>query len=601
LSSEFFIFQRTDWAFAQSVFFAHRQITHNAHPWGYFVSDSFFNKRYLGDDQPLETKAREILLRARRTCLAEIESGPIPIPMKTRYLAGAHLDVVLIVSLFIFLSAPAMAQSRPLHVNAGQVIGRIRSFQGVNGPPTPVMEGLPNLVEQYKDLRIDMVRTHDFMGPTEIDSRYTNDDPMLTWLVPDTQQRAKLVVAGNASIIFPDWSKDPEKPESYRFGPTDNVIQAIRQTGAEVYYRIGRSFGANRNPPADFDKFADIVKHIAMHYNQGWDGGFHDNIRYWEFWNEPEFFWTGTPQQFYSLYEKTARALKSVDPNLKVGGDAKALPMQGGPYREGFLDYCAAHKVPLDFYSWHTYADFSADPYDAVRIGKQLRSLLDARGFTNAESILSEWNLSADFTEDEKQVLRGAVNAAYVGAVMIYLQDSSINRAEFYRGDATWMGLFGLHGEYFKTAYTFKAMAAMLDTPERLALTGNGTFGFAALAGRSADKKTVQVVISNYQIPPGYKPHAMPTPAAVQALLNTDLSNLKVLPRRTGIGKNPSGYTLTIDHLPWGNASFTVKRFRITGTQDLALVQLKTAKGGKLEISNPLPPPAVELIVLQRR
>jgi hypothetical protein len=54
------------------------------------------------------------------------------------------------------------------------------------------------------------------------------------------------------------------------------------------------------------------------------------------------------------LYEKIARALKSVDPTLKSGGGAKAFPYDGGPYLEGFLDYCAAHKLPLDFYSWHT-------------------------------------------------------------------------------------------------------------------------------------------------------------------------------------------------------------------------------------------------------
>ena len=514
--------------------------------------------------------------------------------MKYRYSA-------VCLGLSLFLCLPAAAQPAPLHVDAGTVTGRIRSFQGVNGQPTPVMQGLPNLVEQYKDLHIDIVRTHDFMGPTEIDSQFLNDDPMLAWLVPDSAQRAKVVAAGNASIIFPDWSADPEKPQSYRFGPTDEAIRAIRAAGAEVYYRIGRSFGANRNPPADFDKFAAIVKHIAMHYNQGWDAGFHHNIRYWEFWNEPEFFWTGTPEQFYSLYEKTARALKSVDPNLKVGGDAKALPMDDGAYREGFIEYCAAHKVPMDFYSWHTYADGSADPYDAVRIGKEVRGLLDAKGFRNAESILSEWNLSADFTEDEEQVLQGAENAAYMGAVMIYLQDSAIDRAQFYRGDATWMGLFGAHREYFKTAYTYKAMAAVLNTPNRLDLSGSNTFGFAALAGRSADEKTVQVVITNYQIPLDYKPHQMPTPQAVQQLLNTDFSKLKFLPRRTGITQNPSGYTLTIDHLPWGNAPFTMKRFRISATEELAKVEEKTGTGGKMEVSNPLPPSTLELIVLQRQ
>jgi len=503
--------------------------------------------------------------------------------------------------LLLFLPAMVPAQMRTLHVDGAKVIGHIRSFQGVNGQPTPVMEGLPNLVGQYKDLRVDIVRTHDFMGPTEIDSRFVNNDPMLAWLVPNSEQRAKLVVAGNASTIFPDWNADPEKPESYRFGPTDEVIQAIRETGAEVYYRVGRSFGANRNPPADFDKFADIVKHIAMHYNRGWANGFHDNVRYWEFWNEPEFFWTGTPEQFYSLYGKTARALKSVDPSLKVGGDAKAIPMDDGPYREGFLDYCAAHKVPLDFYSWHTYADSSADPYDAVRIGKEIRSLLDAKGFRNAESILSEWNLSADFTDDEKQILQGPVNAAYVGAVMIYLQDAAIDRAEFYRGDATWMGLFGLHREYFKTAYTFKATAEMLETPERLELTGSDTLGFSALAGRSTDGKTMQALISNYQIPIDYKPHQMPIPKDVQDLLNVDFSKLKSLPPRTGIHENSRGYALTIDHLPWGKTAFTIKRYRITNTQDLTLLEEKAGKGGKLELSNPLPAPGVELIVLQQR
>ncbi|MGO8793885.1 MAG: hypothetical protein ACLQLC_03600, partial [Candidatus Sulfotelmatobacter sp.] len=186
--------------------------------------------------------------------------------------------------LILFLSFTATAQLRPLHVDASKVTGQIRSFQGVNGQPTPVMEGLPNLVDQYKDLHISFVRTHDFMGPTELDTKFVYDDPLLKWLVPIPEQRAKLVVAGNASIIFPDWSADPEKAGSYRFGPTDKVIRAIRDTGAEVYYRVGRSFGGNREPPADFDKFADVVKHIAMHYNQGWANGFHDNIRYWEFW-----------------------------------------------------------------------------------------------------------------------------------------------------------------------------------------------------------------------------------------------------------------------------------------------------------------------------
>jgi xylan 1,4-beta-xylosidase len=501
----------------------------------------------------------------------------------------------------LLLCAPALPQDtsnsgfRSLNVDAGKVIGEIRSFQGMNGPPGPVMGELPTLVKQYKDLRVHQVRTHDAMGPSEIDSKFVLGNGELAWLIPDRAQRAGVIKAGNAAIIFPDWSADPEKPASYNFAPTDE----------EIYYRIGRSWGANVNPPEDFDKFSNVVKHIAMHYNQGWAGGFDDDIRYWEFWNEPDgLFWSGTPQQFYSLYEKTARALKSVDPTLKVGGDGKAFPSDDGGYREGFLDYCASHHVPLDFYSWHTYANGSADPYDAVRLAEEIRGILDTRGFAHAESILSEWNLSADFTEAEKAELQGVHNAAYIGAVLSYLQDTTIEHAHFYRGDAAWMGLFDLEGKYFKTAYAFKAMGEMLDTPLRLPVGGTDTFGFAALAGRSADGNTVQILISNYAIPPNYKPDLMPMPPELKkaAPPMPDISKVKFLPLRTDIFyRDNRGYNLTVRNLPWGGAPFSIKRYRISKNQDLDLVEESSAKGDSLNLTNALAPDALELIVLKRQ
>ena len=92
---------------------------------------------------------------------------------------------------------------------------------------------------------------------------------MLNDLIPDPAQRAGVVMAGNTSIIFPDMSADRTKPESYNLGPTDKVLASIRANGAEIYYRVRRSIGADHNPPADFDKYANVVKHVAVHYNQG--------------------------------------------------------------------------------------------------------------------------------------------------------------------------------------------------------------------------------------------------------------------------------------------------------------------------------------------
>ena len=510
----------------------------------------------------------------------------------------------LLLGVAAFAQQSADSGFRTVKIDAGKVTGRIRSLQGLNGPPSPVMEGLPNLVSQYKDLNVSQVRTHDFMGPTEIDSKFEESNNNLAWLIPDPAQRAGVVQAGNASIIFPDPKADPENPKSYNFGPTDTVIAAIRQSGAEVYYRIGRSWGANINPPADFDKYANVVKHIALHYNHGWADGFHDNIRYWEFWNEPEGFWSGTPAQFYSLYEKTARALKSIDPKLRVGGDAVAFPSNPGPYREGFIDYCSKHKVPLDFYSWHMYADRSADPYDPIRLANQIREILDSRDFTRTESILSEWNLSADFTDAEKSILQGPVDAAYIGSVLTYFQDAPIGHAQFYRGDAAWMGLFDLQGEYFKTAHAFQAMAKMLDTPRRLRVKGDDTFGFAVLAGRSDDGNTVQILISNYAIPAGYKPHDMQMPSDLQksGAPPPDFSKVQFLPaRKDVVYRDNAGYNLNIENLPWGNSQFTVKRYRINKTDNLDLVEENSSEGSTLNVSAALPPDALELIVLQRR
>src|ERR1700739_2325018 len=135
--------------------------------------------------------------------------------MKTQSTLHSRLKTVSMFAVVFLLSITAAAQSRTVYVDAGKVTGHIRSFQGVNGQPTPVMKGLPNLVNEYKVLRIDMVRTHDFMGPTKIDSVFKDDDPLLAWLVPNNDQHAKLVVAGNASIIFSASIADPDKPAEH--------------------------------------------------------------------------------------------------------------------------------------------------------------------------------------------------------------------------------------------------------------------------------------------------------------------------------------------------------------------------------------------------
>jgi hypothetical protein len=451
----------------------------------------------------------------------------------------------------------ALAGSSAVEVDAGKVIGKIRSFQGVNCGPAPLVAGkAADVTRQYKDLRVDLVRTHDFFGPTDVDARWPAD--------PDPISRR--VEASGDKAIFRDWNADPEDERSYNFGPSDQIIKAIVDSGAEVYYRVGRSWGADPTPPPDFDRFASVTRHIAMHYNAGWARGFHYNIRYWEIWNEPDVkrawdpsyiqpFWTGTPQQYFTLYEKVARALKAFDPKLKVGGSTMANGAQEGPYRRGFISYCAERKVPLDFYSWHLYHTPPTDASLMVGIGATVRRVLDAAGYTQAESVVSEWNLSRSNAERARP---GSMEMGiFPAAAIIHLQDAAIDHTLYYRGDATGR-LFSTRGEYLKPAYALKATAMMLETPERLGVVAGGD-GPLVLAGRAAGGGKVQVLVCNF--------------------------------RREG------GYSLRVKNLPW--AKCRVKRYRLTETEDLAPGTETVAEGGRFEASGELPSFGLELFVLE--
>jgi xylan 1,4-beta-xylosidase len=77
-------------------------------------------------------------------------------------------------------------------------------------------------------------------------------------------------------------------------------------------------------------------------------------------WNEPNIgFWAGKPQQptYFTLYDHTVRALKAVDPRLRVGGPATAQ----GAWVPAFLAHAKQENLPVDFVSTHVYGDDTAE------------------------------------------------------------------------------------------------------------------------------------------------------------------------------------------------------------------------------------------------
>ena len=106
------------------------------------------------------------------------------------------------------------------------------------------------------------------------------------------------------------------------------------------------------SPPRDLGRWSDLVAGLVRHLIERFG---RDEVRSWAFevWNEPNLrvFWSADEAAYFDLYDASVRAVRSVDPTLRVGGPATAAV--------GWVDDLLAHvakaDVPLDFVTTHTY------------------------------------------------------------------------------------------------------------------------------------------------------------------------------------------------------------------------------------------------------
>lgn len=225
--------------------------------------------------------------------------------------------------------------------------------------------------------------------------------------------------------IFRNFEADENDPASYDFSFTDLLLNNLIEANVEPYYRLGITIENQAYikpyhtfPPKDYEKWARICEHIIRHYTEGWANGYHHKITYWEIWNEPEvqneMMWCGTFEEYFRLYDVTAKHLKTCfGDKIKVGGYASCgfyaiapkvkidpetnLPGTIPPTEHeeklmrffyGFFDYIKEHKSPIDFFSWHSYADVSRVAVMDAWLHEELEKL----GYGGLETHLNEWN-----------------------------------------------------------------------------------------------------------------------------------------------------------------------------------------------------------------
>lgn len=161
------------------------------------------------------------------------------------------------------------------------------------------------------------------------------------------------------------YSEDRNGNPKYNFMYIDVLFDFLHSIGMKPFVELGFMPSAlassnktifwwrgNVTPPKDYNKWEDLVKNLVLHFTDRYGA---DEVKTWYFevWNEPNLdgFWAGTQEEYFKLYNHSAKAIKSVNPLYRVGGPGTA----GAAWETEMVDYCSKNNLPIDFISTHSY------------------------------------------------------------------------------------------------------------------------------------------------------------------------------------------------------------------------------------------------------
>jgi len=180
-------------------------------------------------------------------------------------------------------------------------------------------------------------------------------------------------------------------------------------------------WAGNKTPPKDYDKWHDLIKAFTKHMEDRY-GREEVTTWYFEVWNEPNLhhFWSGDMAEYFKLYDYSAKAIKAVCKDYRVGGPATA----GNAWVPELINHCHERKIPLDFIATHTYGvrgDFdefgnsvlylSEDNTKIIEDVKKVKQQISFSPMPDLELHYTEWSSSYSSRDP---VHDSYVQAAYI-------------------------------------------------------------------------------------------------------------------------------------------------------------------------------------------
>lgn len=235
-----------------------------------------------------------------------------------------------------------------------------------------------------------------------------------------------LVIVGYDPCPMPEWlSSNPGNLNPITTGG-ENTIQAC-------------------SPPNDYKLWSDVVIYTLNYFlSLGLNNlGFYIG-------HEPNETWLGSERTLYMFYEYSARAIKSFNKNIKVGGigswdymatksncdnprytqEVSNMCIEDGGWTDpdneqllkNFIEYVAQQNVPIDFINWHS---FGTSPMEFLKQSEIIKGWLKDSGLENVNLYPSDWTYwSGPYPTD---CLDTTESAAYIISSLYYMWKAGID------------------------------------------------------------------------------------------------------------------------------------------------------------------------------